>query len=133
MAPRVVIVTGGSVGIGRAAAVAFGRGGARVAVADLDPENGEAAVAAVAAAGGEATFVRTDISRNALQADGSAYGRTDEQQAAGLDPTMCAGRILRAVRRNEAEIYIGGSEVLGVYLNRFIPSLFRKMIRRSEV
>lgn len=78
-------------------------------------------------------FVRTDISQNALQADGSQYGLMDQKQADGLDPDTCAQRILQAVRRKETEVYIGGTEVLGVYLRRFLPGLFARIIRRSDV
>jgi NAD(P)-dependent dehydrogenase (short-subunit alcohol dehydrogenase family) len=62
---KIALVTGGSSGIGRAASELFCREGARVVVADIDVEGGEETVRRVRDAGGEARFVRTDISRAA--------------------------------------------------------------------
>lgn len=58
---KVALVTGGSSGIGRATALAFGREGARVAVADVLPA-GEETVAQIRAEGGQGMFVRADVS-----------------------------------------------------------------------
>jgi NAD(P)-dependent dehydrogenase (short-subunit alcohol dehydrogenase family) len=60
---RVAIVTGGAMGIGRAAAEAMSQEGALVVIADIDAAAGAAATAAIAAAGGKAHFVETDVSR----------------------------------------------------------------------
>ena len=60
---KIALITGGGMGIGRAAALVFAREGARVVVADLDPDAGAETVEAVLAAGGDADFILADVSR----------------------------------------------------------------------
>lgn len=60
---KVALVTGGNVGLGRAAALAFAREGAKVVIGNRDVDGGNAAVEEIRGAGGEATFLRTDVSR----------------------------------------------------------------------
>jgi NAD(P)-dependent dehydrogenase (short-subunit alcohol dehydrogenase family) len=79
---KVAIVTGGGGGIGRAACIAFCAEGAKVVVADMDADEGERTAALAKAAGGEAIFKRTDVSRNddckaMVDAALSAFGRLD--------------------------------------------------------
>ena len=62
---KVVLVTGGGSGLGRAAVLLLAGAGARVAVADLDEAMGAETVAKVREAGGEAEFVLTDVTREA--------------------------------------------------------------------
>ena len=59
------VVTGASLGIGRATAMAFARERAFVAIVALDRERGEAAAKEIQAGGSEALFTRTDISSEA--------------------------------------------------------------------
>jgi NAD(P)-dependent dehydrogenase (short-subunit alcohol dehydrogenase family) len=56
---RVALVTGGGSGIGRAAALAFARAGARVVVSDVDPEKGDETVQMMPAS---STFIQADVS-----------------------------------------------------------------------
>jgi NAD(P)-dependent dehydrogenase (short-subunit alcohol dehydrogenase family) len=61
---KVAIVTGGALGMGRATALEFGREGASVTIADIDPVAGPAAAAAIEAAGGRGLFVQADVARS---------------------------------------------------------------------
>jgi len=66
---KTAIITGGSQGIGKATALRFAREGARVVVADVNDEAGEAVVREIEEMGGDARFVRTDVtSRDDAQA-----------------------------------------------------------------
>jgi NAD(P)-dependent dehydrogenase (short-subunit alcohol dehydrogenase family) len=62
---KVVLVTGGTSGIGRATAVAFGREGATVVVSGRRVEEGNETVGLVHGAGGQGLFVRADVSNPA--------------------------------------------------------------------
>jgi len=59
---KVALVTGGTSGIGRASALAFAREGARVVVSGRREKEGQEVVAAIRKAGGEASFVKADVS-----------------------------------------------------------------------
>lgn len=61
---RVILVTGASSGIGRAAAIGLGRAGARVVLCARRVSEGEKTAEQVRAAGGEAVFERTDVSKS---------------------------------------------------------------------
>ncbi|MXY45418.1 MAG: glucose 1-dehydrogenase [Chloroflexi bacterium] len=76
---KAAIITGGASGIGRAICELFAEEGARLTIADIDTEGGEQTLASVRAAGGEAQFIATDVSKEAdvqamVQAAADAYG-----------------------------------------------------------
>jgi NAD(P)-dependent dehydrogenase (short-subunit alcohol dehydrogenase family) len=79
---KVTIITGGGSGMGRTAAELFAGEGARVVVADFSEAAGEETVALVQAGGGEASFVKADVSdesdaRAMVHHAVTRYGRVD--------------------------------------------------------
>jgi len=79
---KVAIVTGAASGIGRASALLFAEEGARVVVADWDAAKGEEVAREVKGKGGEAKFVKVDVSRAEdvqvmVNAAVGSYGRLD--------------------------------------------------------
>jgi NAD(P)-dependent dehydrogenase (short-subunit alcohol dehydrogenase family) len=79
---KILLVTGAASGIGRAIALVGAREGAKVLVSDLDAAGGEETARLVGAAGGEAFFVRADVSR---AEDGRMLVERTVQAFGGLD------------------------------------------------
>lgn len=79
---KIALITGGSTGIGRATAQIFAREGAKVAVADVNVEGAQETVQLITDAGGEAIFIKTDVSQAAdteamVKKVVETYGRLD--------------------------------------------------------
>ncbi len=79
---KVAIVTGGGMGMGQAAAFRMAEEGAKIVIADVNEQAGNETVAAIKAAGGEASFVKADVSKAAqveamVAAAESIYGGLD--------------------------------------------------------
>jgi NAD(P)-dependent dehydrogenase (short-subunit alcohol dehydrogenase family) len=82
LAGKAALVTGGTSGIGRATAIAFGAAGARVAVSGRRQAEGEETVRLVEQAGGSAMFFRSDVALESdvkalIDAVISSFGRLD--------------------------------------------------------
>ena len=78
-------------------------------------------------------FIRTQVSINAVTGDGSPLGQMDQAQDQGISPEACAEGIFKALVKKKEEVYIGGKETLAVYLKRFLPGLFSKILRSAKV
>ena len=74
-------------------------------------------------------YVNTPISFNALTATGEKLNQMSENQAQGISPEQCAKGIVKAIKNNKEEVYIGKIEVLAIYLKRFFPNIFSKLVR----
>lgn len=79
-------------------------------------------------------FVQTNVSINALTADGSAQGTMDEATSKGLTATEFAKQAVQALSKDKEYIIIGGKqEILATRVNRLSPPKLYKLIRESQV
>ena len=79
---KVAIITGSGSGIGKASAKLFAKEGAKIVVADINPDAGQEVAEQIRAEGKEATFIEVDVSRPAdakrmVQTSMESYGRID--------------------------------------------------------
>jgi NAD(P)-dependent dehydrogenase (short-subunit alcohol dehydrogenase family) len=118
---KVALVTGATSGIGRAAALAFAREGARVVVSGRRAQDGEATVALIRNAGGEAKFVSTDVRDEAqvaalVKQTLSTYGRLDAAfNNAGIGEGA-GSRVFIHEKTTETYHQVMNTNVLGVFL-----------------
>ncbi len=75
-------------------------------------------------------YIKTNVSINAVTAEGGAHGKMDKGQEKGMAPEKCAEGILYAIAKGKDEFMIGGKELLAVTFSRLFPSLFLRVIKR---
>lgn len=118
-ANKVALVTGATSGIGRATAIAFAREGAKVVLSGRRDTEGHEVVDVIKKAGGEATFIRTDVTREADVAalvgkTLATYGRLDAAfNNAGVEGK--SGPLHEQTVKNYQQIM--NANVLGVFLS----------------
>lgn len=78
-------------------------------------------------------FIHTDVSKNALNEAGVPRNILDERTANGMEPDEFAKKALQVIRKKKREAYIGKFEIMGVYLKRYFPSLFHRLLPRFDV
>ena len=116
---KVVLVTGGTSGIGRETAIQFANAGAKVVVAGRRSEEGEAVVKEIEAGGGEARFVQTDVTKESqvkhlVEETVRHFGRLDIAfNNAGVEQTAPIIEFAEADYRKVFDI-----NVLGVFLSQ---------------
>ena len=76
--------------------------------------------------------IKTDISINAITSDGGKHNKMDESQEKGLSAEECARQVLKGVKNNKYEIFIGGKELRAIWVKRFFPNLFTRLIRKQK-
>jgi NAD(P)-dependent dehydrogenase (short-subunit alcohol dehydrogenase family) len=121
---KVALVTGGASGIGRATALTFAREGAKLIIADMNEEGGQQTVHMITENGGEAIFVKTDVTQaTAVAAMISkaveTYGRLDcAHNNAGISGAGIGGeqRALTAEYPDERWHQVIAINLTGVWL-----------------
>jgi dehydrogenase/reductase SDR family member 7B len=78
-------------------------------------------------------YVHTNVSINALTGDGSKNNKMADTTKGGLPPEDFARKALRVIAKKKEEAYIGGKEIMGIYLKRFLPRVLSRYVRNMEV
>ncbi len=76
--------------------------------------------------------IKTNISINAITGSGEKHNKMDNSTEEGLSAEACAGQILNALEKGQEEIFIGGKELRAVWIKRFFPKLFSKLIKKQK-
>ena len=78
-------------------------------------------------------YIKTNISFNALTETGQPQNKMDDGQANGIMPEVLAQKILHAIESGKIELHVAGfRETLAIYVKRFFPSLFAKIVRKAK-
>jgi NAD(P)-dependent dehydrogenase (short-subunit alcohol dehydrogenase family) len=104
MEGKVVLIAGGSAGIGRAAAELFAKAGANVVIAARGVERGREAEKIIKGRGGNAVFVQTDVTKAAKVKDlvertAATFGRLDY----AVNNAAVSGRMARTAEFSEED------------------------------
>ena len=77
-------------------------------------------------------FIATDISKHAITHDGTTTGSMDDNQANGISAENCAAQIIRGIEKNKEEFGVGGKETLSLFLHRYFPRIFKKILIKQS-
>lgn len=77
--------------------------------------------------------INTSIAHNALNEKGEKSKSSAISSYRGLSPEECANQIIKAIKKNKAEVFIGGKELRAIAIKRLFPSLFFKLIQKQKV
>ena len=77
-------------------------------------------------------YVLTNISKNALMGDGSLHNKVDANIGNGLSVDYLAKKAVAAIKAKKPEVIIAKTEGKAVLLNRFFPSLLRRIVRNRS-
>ncbi len=78
-------------------------------------------------------YIKTNIAVNALTGSGKAQNHNDPGAEKGTPPEAFARMALQAIKKGKMEVVSGGKEKYGVYIKRFFPRRFAKIIRKRDV
>ena len=131
---KVAIITGGGQGIGRAYALRFAREGAKIVVAEIDAANGAKVAEEVAALGGEAMHVATDVGDEASCA---AMARAAHERFGRIDVLLNNAAIFHGLDRQDPSLAyfnrILSVNLTGVWIATRAVEPYMKRARRGKV
>lgn len=78
-------------------------------------------------------YIKTNVTINAVEGDGSRHGKMGKGQEHGMAASEFAEKLIAKVEQGKEEVYIGGKEILAIYLKRLSPALLYRVLSRTEV
>lgn len=78
-------------------------------------------------------FIKTNVTYNALTAEGEKYAQMGDSHEKAMSPDEFASKLLPKLAREKEEVYIGGTEILSIYMKRFFPRLLNRILRQVKV
>lgn len=76
--------------------------------------------------------INTNISVNALRADGASHAEYDKGQATGVPAEKAARKMRRAIDAGKKEVWIGGKELGMAYFRKYWPGMFFKIAKKVD-
>ncbi len=76
--------------------------------------------------------INTPISLSAINSSGNPNGQMDHNQKTGMPAETCAAIIIKATEKKKKSILVGNKEIKAVYLKRYFPALFWRVIKNQK-
>lgn len=78
-------------------------------------------------------YVNTNVTVNALKGDGAKNNKFSEASKNGYSPAQFARKAIKVIERDQFEAVIAKKEKIGVWVKRFFPSIFTRLIRKVDL
>lgn len=78
-------------------------------------------------------YIHTNVSYNALTGEGEKYAKTGDAHKKAMTPEEFASKLLPRLAKKKEEVYIGGTEILSIYVKQFFPKLLNRILRSVKV
>ena len=76
--------------------------------------------------------IKTNVSNNAILFDGNAHNIVDPSHLNAMSADECAAIVMKGIKQNKEEIFVGRKELLMVDIKRFLPKLFSIIVRKVK-
>lgn len=76
--------------------------------------------------------IKTNISLNAVAEKGSKHGKMDPSHEHAMSAEECAKKIVRGIIDEKEEIFVGGKELKALWVKRYFPKLFSRLIKKQN-
>lgn len=77
-------------------------------------------------------FIKTDITKNSLTADGKVFNKDSVAQEKGMDSNLCAQKMIQAIKKGKRHQYIGGLETFMPAFSFYFPRIFYFLMKKMH-